>query len=77
MIIDLDPQGNASTGLGIAQAQRDYSSYELLRGYMQDHDLEPAGYAYEESLIEEMGTPDPDEFITRIAVPVRTGAGIP
>ena len=53
------------------------SSYELLRGYMQDHDLEPAGYAYEESLIEEMGTPDPDEFITRIAVPVRTGAGIP
>ena len=32
LIIDLDPQGNASTGLGIKQAQREYSSYELLRG---------------------------------------------
>ena len=32
LIIDLDPQGNASTGLGIAQSQREYSSYELLRG---------------------------------------------
>jgi chromosome partitioning protein len=32
LIIDLDPQGNASTGLGIAQAQRELSSYELLRG---------------------------------------------
>lgn len=32
LIIDLDPQGNASTGLGIAQSQRDCSSYELLRG---------------------------------------------
>ena len=32
LIIDLDPQGNASTGLGIRQAQRHASSYELLRG---------------------------------------------
>lgn len=32
LIIDLDPQGNASTGLGIKQAQREFSSYELLRG---------------------------------------------
>jgi chromosome partitioning protein len=32
LIIDLDPQGNASTGLGIKQAQRANSSYELLRG---------------------------------------------
>lgn len=32
LIIDLDPQGNASTGLGIAQSQRALSSYELLRG---------------------------------------------
>ncbi|MBL0769535.1 AAA family ATPase [Sphingopyxis sp. XHP0097] len=32
LIIDLDPQGNASTGLGISKAQRDCSSYELLRG---------------------------------------------
>jgi chromosome partitioning protein len=30
LLIDLDPQGNASTGLGIATAERDRSSYELL-----------------------------------------------
>jgi chromosome partitioning protein len=32
LLIDLDPQGNASTGLGIGQAQRDRSSYDLLTG---------------------------------------------
>jgi chromosome partitioning protein len=32
LLIDLDPQGNASTGLGIGQAQRERSSYELLTG---------------------------------------------
>jgi chromosome partitioning protein len=32
LLIDLDPQGNASTGLGILHAQRERSSYELLTG---------------------------------------------
>ncbi|MFN3387384.1 MAG: ParA family protein [Allosphingosinicella sp.] len=32
LLIDLDPQGNASTGLGIGHAQRDRSSYEVLTG---------------------------------------------
>ncbi|MBX9813477.1 MAG: ParA family protein [Sphingomonas sp.] len=32
LIIDLDPQGNASTGLGIGRAQRELSSYDLLIG---------------------------------------------
>ena len=32
LLIDLDPQGNASTGLGVGQAQRTRSSYDLLLG---------------------------------------------
>jgi chromosome partitioning protein len=32
LLIDLDPQGNASTGLGVGQSERSRSSYELLTG---------------------------------------------
>jgi chromosome partitioning protein len=32
LIIDLDPQGNASTGLGVSQSMREHSSYDLLTG---------------------------------------------
>ena len=32
LLIDLDPQGNASTGLGVARAQRERSSYDALIG---------------------------------------------
>ncbi|BEV02407.1 AAA family ATPase [Novosphingobium olei] len=30
LMIDLDPQGNASTGIGVGAAEREYSSYDLL-----------------------------------------------
>jgi chromosome partitioning protein len=32
LVIDLDPQGNASTGLGIERAQRENGTYEVLMG---------------------------------------------
>lgn len=32
LIIDLDPQGNASTGLGLSQQGRDITTYEVLLG---------------------------------------------
>src|ERR1700723_3040113 len=32
LIIDLDPQGNASTGLGIDRASRRHSTYDVLVG---------------------------------------------
>ncbi len=35
LIIDLDPQGNASTGLGIERRDRTVSSYDVLMGELQ------------------------------------------
>ena len=30
LLVDMDPQGNASTGLGIPSHDRDYSAYDML-----------------------------------------------
>ena len=38
LVIDVDPQGNASTGLGISKHQRGVSIYEVLIGHSQLHE---------------------------------------
>src|SRR6266853_439762 len=42
LLIDLDPQGNASTGLGVAREARGVSSYDLL---LRECELETAAVA--------------------------------
>lgn len=37
LVVDLDPQGNASTGLGVALDEREFTTYELL---LEDIDLQ-------------------------------------
>ena len=32
LLVDLDPQGNASTGLGVPPSERDYTTYDVLLG---------------------------------------------
>jgi len=42
LLVDLDPQGNASTGLGVGQSMRTHSSYDVLLGEVK---LEAAAVA--------------------------------
>ncbi len=42
LLVDLDPQGNASTGLGVSQSMRTHSSYDMLLGEVK---LEEAAVA--------------------------------
>jgi DNA-binding transcriptional MerR regulator len=45
-------------------------AYERLRAYFAIRGLQPAGYSYEESIIEDMSVPTPEDYITRIAIPI-------
>jgi chromosome partitioning protein len=38
LVVDLDPQGNASTGLGIDQGNRDITTYQVLTGEVPPRD---------------------------------------
>lgn len=49
-------------------------AYALLRDYIRAHGCQVGDFSYEESILEDMSTADPDGFITRIAVPLREPA---
>jgi hypothetical protein len=54
LLVDLDPQGNASTGLGVDSASRDVSTYDLL---LEGAALEQG--AFTASLEDGTGSPEP------------------
>jgi chromosome partitioning protein len=76
LLIDLDPQGNASTGLGSSASQRDRSSYDLLLGEaslaecvigtdIPDLDLVPATVDLSGAEIELVGAEDRTGILDR------------
>src|SRR5580693_9331810 len=40
LLMDLDPQGNASTGLGIDRSKREYSTYDVLTGHRSIREIQ-------------------------------------
>ena len=50
------------------------AAYQRLRAYLAAHpDIAPGPYSYEESIIEALGTANPEEYITRIAISILPG----
>lgn len=48
-----------------------HASYQKLRQYLLSHpDLQAGAFSYEESIIEDLGTANPSEYITRIGIPL-------
>lgn len=45
--------------------------YQKLLGYAQDHQLELADYTYEQSQISEIMTASPEDYITKISIPLK------
>ena len=47
------------------------ASYAALRRFLAEQHLRPGEYSYEEYIIEDMCSDHPEDYITRIAVPVK------
>jgi len=60
LLIDLDPQGNASTGLGFAPADRGKTSYDLLRG---DAELDVHRFAFAACKLKLFGSEDGEALV--------------
>ncbi len=84
LLIDMDPQGNASTGLGVASAQRHTSSYDLLLGEadltaaaqptrIPRLDLVPATVDLSGAEVEMVGLPDRTHRLAQILAAAPAG----
>lgn len=76
VILDLDPQGNASTGLGVAKSARSLSAYHVLIGTHDPKDVMsptmvpglqiiPAGIDLSGAEVELVGLPERESFLKR------------
>ncbi len=84
LIIDLDPQGNASTGLGVASDKRDHSAYQVLldemplreavtRTLVPGMDIVPSGVELSGAELELIDVPQ-REYRLRNAIQAARGA---
>jgi chromosome partitioning protein len=84
LIIDLDPQGNASTGLGVPADQRELTSYDCLAGdsplddaktetSIENLDLVPASVDLSGLDVELVDDPDRTMRLDRLIRPVMSG----
>ena len=84
LIIDLDPQGNASTGLGVASDKRDHSAYQVLldgmplreavtRTLVPGMDIVPSGVELSGAELELIDVPQ-REYRLRNAIDAARGA---
>lgn len=85
LIVDLDPQGNASTGLGVSARDRDNTTYELLhedaplssvirRTSVEQLDIAPATTDLSSTDVE-LGAQENRVFLLKDALSSETGAG--
>jgi len=63
LVVDLDPQGNASTGLGVGRRKRQVTSYELILG---EAELTDAHKSWTMSVRQHPSATDPSGVILEI-----------
>ena len=84
LLVDLDPQGNATSGLGIDRASLDHSSYDgiidgldlrqtIVRGSSDGVDVVPASIALAGAEVELAGAPSRERRLRRLLEPLADG----
>jgi chromosome partitioning protein len=84
LLVDLDPQGNATSGLGIDRASLDHSSYDgiidgldlrqtIVRGSSDGVDVVPASISLAGAEVELAGAPSRERRLRRLLEPLADG----